>query len=97
MKYILTIIAALSVALSGAYAACGKKVDNVGTLKSYDETSKEIVVETDGKEAKITLTPDTETKDKDGKEIKIDDLIGKEVKVVSEHKKADSVTEKAEA
>ncbi len=95
MKKILASIAALSIALTGAYAGCGKKVDNVGTLKSYDATAKEMIVEAKGKETKITVTPDTESKDKDGNEISIDDLVGKEVKVVSEHSKADSVTEKA--
>ena len=44
-----------------------------------------------GKESQITLTTKTEVK-KGKKKIDIAELVGKKVKVVSEHKKADSVT-----
>lgn len=93
MKKILTAIIA-SIAIAGAsYAGCGKKVTDEGTLSSYDADTKSIVVtDSDGKESKLTLTADTEIKGADGKEAKIDDVVEKSVKVVSEHKKVDSVT-----
>ena len=93
MKKILTVIVA-TIALAGvSYAGCGKKVTNEGTLSGYDKDTKAIVVtDADGKKASLTLTADTEVKDADGKKAKIKDAEGKDVKVVSEHKKVDSVT-----
>ena len=93
MKKILTAIVA-SIALAGvSYAGCGKKVTNEGTLSEYDKDTKSIVVtDEDGKASKLTLTADTKIKGKDGKAAEIDDVVEKDVKVVSEHKKVDSVT-----
>lgn len=85
MKKLLTVLAMVSLAV-GAQAACGKKVTDEGTLKSYDAEKKEVVVtKADGKTATVTLTPATTGADK------VADLVGKAVKVVSEHGKADSV------
>lgn len=89
MKQILT-LAALAVLSLSASAACGKKVTNEGTLKSYDAEKKVVVVEiAEGKTASITLTPATTGADKAA------DLVGKAVTVISEHGKADSVAAKS--
>ena len=90
MKYILTIFAVLGIA-GAAIAGCGKKQTDTGELKSYDADSKAITLMVDGKKAKLTLTGSTKVKNKDGSEAKIEDLVGKNVKVISEHKKVDSV------
>jgi hypothetical protein len=85
MKKLLTILATFALTL-GSYAACGKKVTDEGTLKSYDaETKKVVITKADGKSATVTLTPATTGADK------VADLVGKAVKVISEHGKADSV------
>ena len=73
-------------AAGSAVAGCGKKVTNEGTLKSYSAETKTVVVEgKDGKAATLTLTPSSTGADK------IESLVGKSVKVVSEHGKIDSV------
>ncbi len=94
MKKILAILAAVTFSAGVAYAGCGKKVTDEGTLSKYDADTKTIVVDLgDGKTAEITATPSTESKGASGDKVEIADLIGKKVKVVSEHKKADSVEE----
>ena len=86
MKKFLALTAILTLSLGSAYAGCGKKVTNEGTLKSYDATTKTAVVEgKDGKAATITITPSTTGADT------LSTMVGKSVKVVSEHGKADSV------
>ncbi|MEM7145249.1 MAG: hypothetical protein AAF591_08930 [Verrucomicrobiota bacterium] len=92
MKTILSILTVLALA-GAAYAGCGKKVTDTGTLKSFDADTKEIVIEADGKESKFTATKNTAAKGKDGAEAKLDDLVGKNVTVTSEHGKADEVAE----
>ena len=92
MKTILSIVAVVALGAGSIFAGCGKKTETTGTLKSFDADSKTLVIEAKGgKSSKITMTPKTAVK-KGKKEIKIADLVGKKVKVVSEHKKADSVT-----
>ncbi len=94
MKKFLALLAVVGLAAGSAYAGCGKKVTDEGKLTSFDADTKALVVDLgDGKTAKITATPKTEAKGKDGKKIDLADLVGKSVKVVSEHKKADSVVE----
>lgn len=89
MKKLLTILATAALAIS-AQAACGKKVTDEGTLKSYDAEKKTVVVEkADGKSATLTLTPATTGADK------VSTLVGKAVTVISEHGKADSVAAKS--
>ncbi|MCE9610749.1 MAG: hypothetical protein K8R23_11200 [Chthoniobacter sp.] len=86
MKKLLALTAIITLSLGSAYAGCGKKVTNEGTLKSFDAEKKQLVVEDkDGKAATITLTPTTTGADAVAK------LVGKAVKVISEHGKADSV------
>jgi len=91
MKKLLTFLA-MAVLTLGADAACGKKVTSEGTLKSYDAEKKQlVVVDAAGKATTITLTPSTTGADK------VADLVGKAVKVVSEHNKADSVAAAAKS
>lgn len=92
MKKFLALMAVIGLAAFTAEAGCGKKVTNEGTLSTYDADTKSLVVESDDGKSKLTVTPKTEAKDKDGKKVDLADLVGKKVKVVSEHKKIDSVT-----
>lgn len=95
MKTLVTLFAALAISAGAAFAGCGMKDTDTGKLTSYDKEKKVITVEAqDGTKAMLTMTPDTATKNAKGEAAKIDDLIGKQVEVVSEHKKIDSVTAK---
>lgn len=86
MKKFLALSAIVTLSLGSAYAGCGKKVTNEGTLKAFDAATKTLTVEgKDGKAATITLTPTTAGADT------VATLVGKSVKVISEHGKADSV------
>jgi hypothetical protein len=86
MKKFLALIAIVALCSGSAFAGCGKKVTTEGTLKSYDAGTKTAVVESkDGKATTVTLTPSTTGADK------VASLVGKSVKVVAEHNKADSV------
>ncbi len=94
MKAMLALIVVLSLGASGVHAGCGVKETHEGTLKSVDAEKNVIVVAIagkDGKEVSITLTASTKVMDGEGKETKAASLVGKKVKVVSEHSKADSV------
>ena len=94
MKKILSILTLVAFSASAGFAACGKKVTDEGTVKSIDADKKEITVQTaDGKTVARVLTPTTTLTAKDGKAAKADALVGKKVKVVSEHNKVDSVSE----
>lgn len=98
MKYLAALIVTLTLAAGSAFANCGIKNTDSGKLTSYDKEAKAIVVEkADGKTTTLTLTPATESKDAMGQEAKIEDLIGKSVTVVSEHKKVDSVVASKES
>jgi hypothetical protein len=86
MKKVLSILSVFSLMIGASDAGCGKKVTNEGTLKSYDAEKKVIVVVgADRKKAKLTITATTKGADA------LKDLVGKSVKVISEHKKVDSV------
>ncbi|MCW0221026.1 MAG: hypothetical protein OJI67_22045 [Prosthecobacter sp.] len=88
MKKALATLALVSLTLGSAYAGCGKVVTNEGKLKSFDATTKAVVVVgKDGKEAKLTLTPSSKGADDAAK------LVGKNVKVDSEHNKITSIAE----
>jgi hypothetical protein len=86
MKHILTILAALSLALGTSYAGCGKIDTNKGTLKSFDKEAKSITITEGGKDVKLTLTPTTKGADD------LKKLEGKDVVVTSSHKKVESIT-----
>jgi len=93
MKYILAIIAVIFFTVGPTYAGCGKKLTSSGKLKSFNADGKQIVLLSGkGKEVRLTLTPITKTSAKGGKKTSLKDLIGKNVTVISEHKKVDSVT-----
>ncbi len=86
MKKFLALIAIVSFSAGSAFAGCGKTTTSEGTLKSYDAATKTVVVEEKGgKATTITLTPSTTGADT------IATLVGKSVKVVAEHGKAQSV------
>ena len=86
MKQFLTLLAVAALSAGSASAACGKKVTDEGTLKSFDAEKKQLVVEkADGKSSTLTLTPDSKGADTAAA------MVGKKVKVVSEHSKIDSV------
>ena len=85
MKILLTTLAALSIAAGSSFAGCGKVTTTEGTLKSFNAESKQLVVESEGKEVKLSITPSTKGADKVAK------LEGKKVKVLSEHGKATEI------
>ena len=94
----LSLIVVLALSVGAASAGCGVKDTHEGTLKSFDEEKNVIVVAVageDGEEVEITLTAKTQVTDGEGKETKASNLLGKKVKVVSEHAKADSVQQVA--
>ena len=96
MKAMLSLIVVFVLAAGAAYAGCGVKDTNEGTVKSFDADEMVIVVAgEDGEEVKITLTKATKVTDGEGNETKPSTLVGKKVKVVSEHAKADSVQQVA--
>ena len=91
MKALLTL--ALAVTLAGsAYAGCGIKIPVSGKLAAYDKEKKELKI---GDQA-ITLAAAAKITDADGKEVKIEDLVGKEVTVSTDkhNKKGETVTAK---
>lgn len=86
MKKFLALIAIVSLSAGSAFAGCGKTTTSEGTLKSFDAATKQLVVEEKGgKATTITLTPSTTGADA------IATMVGKSVKVVAEHGKAQSV------
>ena len=91
MKKILAIIASL--ALAGAvYAGCGKKITSVGKLDSIDAKLKTLAITPASKDKKgLRLTKKTKITGADGKIVKIEDLKGQQITVISEHGKVDSV------
>lgn len=96
MKNLIIALAAVFALGGSVYAGCGKKVTDEGKLSSYNAETKTIVVKAeDGKEATLTITKDTVAKDSEGKKVALEDLVDQTVKVVSEHKKVDSVEVKA--
>ncbi len=94
MKKLLTIIALAIFTTAASQAACGTKVTDEGTLKAVNADTKAITIETaDGKTVSRTLTPTSTSAGKDGKAAEASALVGKKVKVVSEHNKIDSLAE----
>lgn len=86
MKYALTILAVLGLALSSSYAGCGKTETDNGKLKSFDKETKTLTVDVSGKEVKRTLTPNAKGA------ADVEKLVGKKVTVVSSHSKVESIT-----
>lgn len=78
-----------------ASAGCGTKDTHQGTLSAVNADTNTIVVSVDGKELKLTLTDNTKVMDAEGNEIDAASLVGKKIKVVSEHAKIDSIEQVA--
>ena len=101
MKYLITIVLALTIAAGSAYAGCGKKVSSIGKLEKWDAATKTLMIaitdssnpkEVKTKMAKLTMTPDSNivhAGEVNG--VSPADIVGKNVSVVSEHGKADYV------
>ena len=81
MKVILTTLAAISIAAGSAIAGCGKIDKTEGKLKSFNAESKKVVIESEGKEVTLTLTPSSKGADKLAK------LEGKKIVAQSTHGK----------
>ena len=95
-KVLLSVIVVFALCAGAAYAGCGVKDTVEGTLKSVDADKNAIVVAgADGEEVRLTLTENSKVTDAEGKDAKPTDLVGKKVKVVSEHAKVDSVEQLA--
>jgi len=85
MKKLLTILTVVAFSAGAAVAGCGKTVTNEGKLSSINTEKKEIAIEEkDGKTVTLKLTPSSTGA--------TDALVGKAVKVVSEHGKVQTVT-----
>ena len=92
----LMLIVVLALAAGAVYADCGVKDTHQGTLKSVDaENNTVVVVGEDGAEVQLTLTADTQVMDSEGKMAEVSKLVGKQVEVVSEHAKIDSIKQMA--
>ena len=95
-KSLCMIAVLLALGAGAAFADCGIKDTHEGTLKSADVAKNTVVVVgQDGKEVSLTLTAKTLVSDAAGKTAKVADLVGKKVKVVSEHAKIDSIQQTA--
>jgi hypothetical protein len=90
MKKLLTFAVTLMMA-GASYAGCGVKIPVSGEAKSYDAEKKQLTV---GSEV-ITLAATVKVTNAKGEEVKIADLIGKQVTVSTDkhNKKGESVSE----
>jgi hypothetical protein len=96
LKSLLCVVVVLALTAGATHAACGKKDTTEGTLTSMDADTKTVKVKAaDGKEVKLTLTATTVSKDGSGETVDAKELVGKQVVVVSEHAKVDSITEQS--
>lgn len=91
----LILLVVLALCASAASAGCGEKTTHAGTLKSVDAENSTITVVVDDKEINLTLTAETEVSDAEGNAVEVGSLVGKAVKVISEHEKIDSITQTA--
>ena len=86
-----SLIVVLALSAGAASADCGVKDTNEGTLQSVNADKNEVVVVgEDGKEVKLTLTANTEVMDAEGNKAEVSKLVGKKIKVVSEHAAIDT-------
>jgi hypothetical protein len=96
MKSLFAIACVLALGAGIASAGCGVKDTHDGTLKSADVAKNTVVVVgEDGKEIQLTLTDKTRVTDGDGKDVDVSALVGKQVRVVSEHAKVESIQQLA--
>ena len=93
MKNLVSLLVVLVLCAGVAVAGCGHKETVEGTLQSVDEEANTVVVGDDGKKVELGITAETKVTDAEGKEAELSKLVGKGVKVVSEHAKVDSITQ----
>ena len=95
IAFAVALLAIVALSAGSAYAGCGKKVATVGELESYDAGTKALTIDVmqtsqksqRDKTVQLTLTPDSKTMG--GREI--EELVGQQLSVVSEHGKVDYV------
>jgi len=89
MKKLLVVLSSLALAGS-LQAGCGVKVPVSGELSSYNAETKVLKVG----EQEVTLAAAAKITDADGKEVKIEDLVGKKITVSTDKhtKKGEEVT-----
>ena len=95
IAFAVALLAIVALSAGSAYAGCGKKVATVGELESYDAGTKALTIDVTqtsqksqrNKTVQLTLTPDSKTMG--GREI--EQLVGQQLSVVSEHGKVDYV------
>ena len=95
IAFAVVLLAIVALSAGSAYAGCGKKDATVGELESYDASTKALTISVTqtsqnsqkDKSVKLTLTPDSKTMG--GREI--EELVGQQLSVVSEHGKVDFV------
>jgi hypothetical protein len=92
VRTLLLLSVVLAIGAGVAIAGCGHKDTQEGTLKSVDAEKKAVVlVVEDGKEIELKLTAKSKVMDAEGKKSEASNLVGKKVKVVSEHAEIDSI------
>lgn len=95
IAFAVALLAIVALSAGSVYAGCGKKVATVGELESYDAGTKALTIDVTqtsqksqrNKTVQLTLTPDSKTMG--GREI--EQLVGQQLSVVSEHGKVDYV------
>ena len=88
MKKLIAILAVIALS-SSIYAGCGTKVPVSGKLSDYNSETKTLTIG----EQKVTLAATATITDADGKTVKIETLVGKNVDVSTDKhtKNAESV------
>jgi len=85
------LLVVLTLCAGVASAGCGTKETQAGTLKSVDADNGTVVLVVEENEVELTLTVETQVTDAEGNAVEPASLVGKSVKVVSEHAKIDSI------
>ena len=90
MRLILSMVLVFALTVGGAFAGCGKKVTNKGTLEVDAEKKLLTVTEAGGAKVELKLTPDTQIM-LNGESVSANEVNGLKGSAVSEHKKVDKV------
>lgn len=88
----LVLLVVLALCAGAASAGCGTKDTHEGTLKSVDAENNTVVVVIGEEEVSLQLTSETQVTDADGNAIAVAELVGANVKVVSEHTEIESIS-----
>jgi hypothetical protein len=95
LKWLCLIVVAF-LAAGAVSADCGVKDTYQGKLKAVDaEKNQVLIVVKDGKEVELELTDESKVMDAEGNKAMAKKLVGKNVKVISEHGKIDSIEQVA--